>query len=64
KNEKEADKIALWYCHRILQKNGFELWDTQFYTDHLSQFGCIEISAKEYKKRLNKALKKNCEFKI
>ncbi|MEX2436372.1 MAG: leucyl/phenylalanyl-tRNA--protein transferase [Balneolaceae bacterium] len=64
KNEKEADKIALWYCHRILQNNGFELWDTQFYTDHLSQFGCIEISAKEYKKRLNKALKKNCEFKI
>jgi leucyl/phenylalanyl-tRNA--protein transferase len=64
KNEKEADKIALWYCHQILQKNGFELWDTQFFTDHLSQFGCIEISAKEYKKRLNKALKKNCEFKI
>ncbi|MDZ7758272.1 leucyl/phenylalanyl-tRNA--protein transferase [Rhodohalobacter sp.] len=35
KNDKEADKVALWHCHQILQKNGFELWDTQFYTDHL-----------------------------
>ena len=62
KNEKEADKVALWYCHRILQNNGFELWDTQFYTDHLSRFGCIEISSDEYTARLNKALQKKARF--
>ena len=64
KNDKEADKVALWHCHQILEKNGFELWDTQFYTEHLAQFGCVEISAYEYQKRLEGAMeKKNKEFK-
>jgi len=62
KNDKEADKIALWHCHQFLEKGGFELWDTQFYTDHLSQFGCIEIKAAEYERRLKKALKKEAKF--
>ena len=62
KNEKEADKAALWHCHRILQYNGFELWDTQFYTDHLAQFGCIEIAADQYKNKLDKALQKKARF--
>jgi len=64
KNEKEADKVALWHCHQILKKNGFKLWDTQFYTEHLSQFGCIEISPEEYKRRLDKALLVSAEFKL
>ena len=62
KNKKEADKVALWHCHRILDANGFELWDTQFYTDHLAQFGCIEIPADEYKRKLEKAIKKDAVF--
>jgi leucyl/phenylalanyl-tRNA---protein transferase len=62
KNNKEADKVALWHSHQILQKNGFELWDVQFYTDHLAQFGCIEISSEEYKKRLKRALDKEAVF--
>lgn len=62
KKAREADKVALWNTHQILEKNGFELWDTQFYTDHLSQFGCIEISPEEYKKRLNQALETNAPF--
>ncbi|MDZ7808497.1 MAG: leucyl/phenylalanyl-tRNA--protein transferase [Gracilimonas sp.] len=60
--EKWADKVALYYCHEILQKNGFLLWDTQFYTDHLAQFGCIEIDAEKYEKMLDEALEKDCEF--
>lgn len=62
KNDKEVDKVALWHCHQILKENGFELWDTQFYTDHLAQFGCIEIPAEEYDAMLENALKKECEF--
>tara|TARA_R110000868_G_scaffold408293_7_gene691060 strand:- start:8244 stop:8828 length:585 start_codon:yes stop_codon:yes gene_type:complete len=58
----EADKVALFYCHHILKKNGFKLWDTQFYTDHLAQFGCREIIAKEYQKRLVEAMKEEKEF--
>lgn len=64
KEQKEADKVALWHCHNILQSNGFELWDTQFYTDHLAQFGCTEIPAAEYDQYLQKALRKNSEFKL
>ncbi len=60
---KEADKVALWHCHRILVENGFTLWDTQYYTDHLSQFGCVEISAEEYRERLEAALRKEAIFK-
>jgi leucyl/phenylalanyl-tRNA--protein transferase len=62
KKEKWADKAALYYCHEILQKNSFLLWDTQFYTNHLAQFGCVEIDASEYEQMLDEALKKDCEF--
>lgn len=62
KKDKEADKVALWHCHRILEKQGYELWDTQFYTDHLAQFGCIEISSEEYDDRLRSALLKEAVF--
>jgi leucyl/phenylalanyl-tRNA---protein transferase len=64
KKAAEADKVALWHCHQILQKNGFELWDTQYYTEHLSQFGCIEISKDEYMERLQKALRKESVFTL
>ena len=63
KNQVEADKVALWHCHRILDLNNFSLWDTQFYTDHLAQFGCIEIPAIEYDELLKSALKRQCRFK-
>lgn len=62
KNQKEADKVALWHCHRILKKNDFMLWDTQFYTEHLSQFGCKEIPASEYQELLEKALRYHSTF--
>lgn len=62
KNQNEADKVALWHCHKILEQNGFTLWDTQFYTDHLAQFGCIEIPASEYDKLLKEALRHQCLF--
>lgn len=59
---KEASKIALYHCHQRLVERGFELWDVQFYTDHLGQFGCIQITDKEYEARLNKALEKKVVF--
>ncbi|MEX1122112.1 MAG: leucyl/phenylalanyl-tRNA--protein transferase, partial [Balneolales bacterium] len=58
----EASKIALLYCHRHLVKQGFELWDVQFYTKHLGQFGCVQITSREYEARLKKALKKEVKF--
>lgn len=64
KKESEADKIALFYCHQILERNGFKLWDTQFYTEHLSQFGCIEIEADGYQERLAKAMNSESVFQM
>lgn len=60
--ETDMDKIALYYCHKHLEKEGFELWDTQFYTEHLSRFGCKEISSEQYDDLLQKALKKEARF--
>ncbi|WP_407066924.1 leucyl/phenylalanyl-tRNA--protein transferase [Hohaiivirga grylli] len=52
----DASKIALCYLVATLKSNGFTLLDTQFQTDHLAQFGTIEISQKSYLKRLHQAL--------
>lgn len=64
RKEKEADKVALYYCHQILMNNGFTLWDTQFYTDHLGRFGCKEIEAEKYDLLLKKALSKEAIFQL
>lgn len=59
---KEASKVALYWTHQALVQGGFELWDTQFWSEHLAQFGCIEISAREYDKLLKKAIMQEAEF--
>jgi len=64
KTEPDADKVALYHCHQILQKNKFKLWDTQFYTDHFSSIGCIEIDSEEYDIRLREAMKLECLFQL
>lgn len=56
KRRAEADKIALWHCHQWLQQQGVTFWDTQFWTKHLAQFGCTEISQEAYLERLEEAL--------
>lgn len=60
---KEASKVAMYWCHQALVQGGFELWDTQFWTEHLSRFGCIEISAADYHKRLKEAIGKEASFR-
>lgn len=51
-----ASKIALVYLVARLIEGGFMLLDTQFVTDHLKQFGVIEIPRREYLDRLERAL--------
>ncbi len=60
--KKEASKAALYHCHQLLVNGGFELWDVQFYTPHLAQFGCIEIPDKEYQGKLKKAIRREAKF--
>ena len=53
----DSSKIALVYLVEHLRRQGFVLLDVQFMTPHLRRFGTIEISRKQYKKRLEKALR-------
>ena len=60
--ERDASKVALVYLAARLIRGGFRLLDTQFVTDHLEQFGAIEISRPQFHKRLSEALKLHCGF--
>ena len=60
----DASKIALVYLTARLKFGGFRLFDTQFMTDHLSQFGAKEISAEEYLFQLEAALKHEAVFPV
>jgi leucyl/phenylalanyl-tRNA--protein transferase len=57
-----ASKVALVHLVNRLKQRGYELLDTQATTPHLKQFGCVDISAREYLVLLRKALRKKCAF--
>lgn len=59
---RDASKIALCHLAARLRKSGYILLDSQFLTDHLRQFGTIEIDRAKYKRRLADALKVNADF--
>ena len=58
----DASKVALVHLVHRLRERGYELLDTQAVTAHLRRFGCIEIPAGEYARRLAEALKRECSF--
>jgi len=58
----EAHKAAVYFCYRHLRDKGFVLWDVQFYTEHLKQFGCVEIPSAAYAKKLSEALRLKRSF--
>ena len=60
--ESNASKVALIHLAARLRFAGFQLLDTQFVTDHLAQFGAIEIPKDEYQKQLSAALKRHADF--
>jgi len=53
----DASKVALVHLVARLRLGGYRLLDTQFVTDHLKQFGAIEIAASDYHNQLEDALK-------
>ena len=58
----DASKVALVHLVARLQERGFELLDSQATTEHLRKFGCIDIPADDYMKRLDRALSKTRSF--
>ncbi len=54
----DASKVALAYLVSLMKKGGYTLLDTQFVTDHLAQFGAVEIPRRDYLRMLAQALDK------
>jgi leucyl/phenylalanyl-tRNA--protein transferase len=52
----DASKVALVALVERLRARGFVLLDTQWLTDHLTQFGAIEIPRRRYLRLLEAAL--------
>jgi leucyl/phenylalanyl-tRNA--protein transferase len=61
-HQRDASKVALVALVQRLQERGYELLDAQAATPHLKKFGCIEIRADEYLRRLKHALERKCAF--
>jgi leucyl/phenylalanyl-tRNA--protein transferase len=58
----DASKVALVHLVERMRERGFALLDVQFMTEHLRQFGAIEIPREEYERRLHEALARRCSF--
>lgn len=60
--ERDASKIALVHLIARLVHGGFKLLDTQFVTDHLRQFGTIELDRTAFQDELDRALSFEARF--
>jgi leucyl/phenylalanyl-tRNA--protein transferase len=58
----DASKVALVALVDRLRQRGYRLLDTQWVTDHLVQFGAVEIRRAEYLKLLDESLQVSCRF--
>lgn len=56
---RDASKVCLVHLAARLYYADYDILDTQFTNDHLTQFGVYEISHDDYLKRLNPALLKD-----
>lgn len=50
-----SSKICLVHLVEHLRRRGFTLLDTQFWNEHLEQFGCVEIPRDDYLALLREA---------
>ena len=60
--ERDASKVALVYLAARLRFGGFTLLDTQFVTDHLRQFGTVELDKTEFHEALERAVVGKASF--
>ncbi len=59
---RDASKVALVHLVARLIAGGYRLLDAQFMTEHLTQFGAVEISRLDYHRRLALALSAEGDF--
>jgi len=58
----DASKVALVHLVARLRRGGFSLLDTQFVTEHLSQFGAMEMPRDDYRRLLDEAVTVAADF--
>jgi leucyl/phenylalanyl-tRNA--protein transferase len=58
----DSSKLALCHLSARLLKSKFKLFDVQFITNHLKQFGAVEITQNDYKKLLFNAVNNEIVF--
>jgi leucyl/phenylalanyl-tRNA---protein transferase len=58
----DASKVALVALVDRLNARGFTLLDTQWVTDHLQQFGAVEIPRDDYLRRLEGSVRRAAAF--
>ena len=58
----DASKIALVHLAARLRRGRYRLLDAQFLTEHLQQFGAIEVPSAEYLTLLSEALRTDAIF--
>jgi leucyl/phenylalanyl-tRNA--protein transferase len=59
---RDASKVALVHLVARMKKGDFELLDTQFVTDHLAQFGVVEMPRSGFRQLLASALDRSAAF--
>jgi leucyl/phenylalanyl-tRNA--protein transferase len=60
--QRDASKVALVHLVKRLIAGGYGLLDAQFMTDHLAQFGAVEMARADYRRALAKALPMQADF--
>ena len=60
--ERDASKVALVHLVGRLLTGDYRLLDTQFITEHLEQFGTLEIPRADYRRRLGRAWTAQADF--
>ena len=61
---RDASKVALVHLVARLRAGGYRLADTQFMTEHLSQFGVEEVPRHVYKRRLSEAITVEADWNV
>jgi leucyl/phenylalanyl-tRNA--protein transferase len=59
---RDASKVALVHLVARLKRGGFRLLDTQFTTEHLKQFGAVDVERRQYQHLLEKAIAADADF--
>jgi leucyl/phenylalanyl-tRNA--protein transferase len=60
----DASKVALVALTGHLRARGYQLLDVQWVTPHLERFGAIEISRRDYLRRLARAIEADAQWTV